>query len=102
MKAYILIKDAVPLGKAITAAAHASLAMYLKFQNTSEVKQWLDPGPFKKVICKVDAAKFEEMKGSFIPHVILTESSMDNQEVAIAYLPQIDYPKIFKFLPLYK
>ena len=31
MKMYILIKDSVPIGYAIVAAAHASLAAYLKF-----------------------------------------------------------------------
>ena len=41
MKMYILIKDSVPLGYAIVAAAHASLAAYLKFQDCEEVRQWL-------------------------------------------------------------
>ena len=99
---YILIRDDIPLGKAITAAAHASLAMYLKFQDKPEVKHWLDPGPFKKVICKVTAQEFEKLKGSVIPYVVLRESTLDNQEVALAFLPQITYPKIFRFLRLYK
>jgi hypothetical protein len=41
MKMYILIKDTVPLGIAVVAAAHASLAAYLKFKDSPEVEQWL-------------------------------------------------------------
>jgi len=32
MKTYILIRDDIPMGKALVAAAHASLAGYLKFK----------------------------------------------------------------------
>ena len=41
MKMYILIKESVPVGFAMVAAAHASLAAYLKFQDASEVQDWL-------------------------------------------------------------
>lgn len=61
MKMYILIKDSVPLGYAIVAAAHASLAAYLKFRDSDEVKQWL-VGPFRKAVCKVSAEDFEKAK----------------------------------------
>jgi len=61
MKMYILVKEQVPLGNAIVAAAHASLAAYLKFQGSPEIEQWL-AGPFYKVICKVNEAEFERAK----------------------------------------
>jgi peptidyl-tRNA hydrolase len=41
MKMYILIKDDVPPGFAVLAAAHGSLAAYLKFRDTPEVAEWL-------------------------------------------------------------
>lgn len=44
---YIVIKENVPLGNAIVAAAHASLAAYLKYQDSPEVKQLLS-GTFPK------------------------------------------------------
>ena len=49
---YVLVKESVPLGFAMVAAAHASLAAYLKFQETPEVREWLS-GPFSKAVCKV-------------------------------------------------
>jgi hypothetical protein len=96
---YILIKDSVPLGHAMVAAAHASLAAYLKFRDCEEIRQWL-VGPFRKVVCKVNAEDFERAKA--VPdHVVLTESALDGQEVAIAFKPQEKWPRILKCLPLY-
>ena len=100
MKMYILIKGSVPLGYAIVAAAHASLAVYLKFRDCDEVQQWL-AGPFRKAVCKVSEEEFEKAKG-VLDHVVLTESALDSQEVAIAFKPREEWPKAFRFYPLYR
>ena len=100
MKMYILIKDSVPLGYAMVAAAHASLAAYLKFRDCEEVKQWL-AGPFRKAVCKVSAEDFERAK-AIEDHVVLTESALDGQEVAIAFKPRKEWPKSFKYFSLYR
>jgi peptidyl-tRNA hydrolase len=100
MKMYILIKDSVPLGYAMVAAAHASLAAYLKFRDCEEVQEWL-AGSFRKAVCKVSEEEFEKAKG--VPdHVVLTESALDGHEVAIAFRPREEWPKAFKFYPLYR
>lgn len=101
MKMYILVKDSIPTGFAILATAHASLAAYLKFKDTDEIHNWLNPGPFYKVICKVNDAEFEKAKET-TDHVVLTESALGGQEVAIAFKPREEWPKSFKFLSLYK
>ena len=36
LRMYILIRESVPVGFAVLAAAHASLAAYLKFADTPE------------------------------------------------------------------
>ncbi|MCP3925159.1 MAG: hypothetical protein GY714_21505 [Desulfobacterales bacterium] len=95
MKMYILIKDSIPECFAILAAAHSSLAAYLKFEESNEIKEWLS-GPFYKVICKVNEKEFKKAK-EFDDNVILTESALENQEVAIAFKPRSDWPKPFKF-----
>jgi len=100
MKMYILIRDDVPLGFAIAAAAHASLAAYLQFRDTPEVEEWLS-GPFYKAVCMVDAKQFEDAR-SVPDHVVLTESALDNREVAIAFKPRREWPKMFRFLKLYR
>ena len=85
MKMYILIKDYVPTGFALVAAAHASLAAYLKFKfkDTPEIGEWLS-GPFRKTICKVNEMEFEVAK-MIADNVIITESALGNIEVAIAF-----------------
>ena len=100
MKMYILVKESVPTGFAILAAAHASLAAYLRFKDTPEVAAWLC-GPFYKVICKVNDREFEAAK-QCEDHVVLTESVLDDQEVALAFKPRAEWPKAFTFYRLYK
>jgi len=100
MKMYILVRDDVPLGFAIVAVAHASLAGYLHFSETPEVAEWLS-GPFFKAVCKVTDQEFEKAK-TVADHVILTESALGGREVAIAFKPRADWPKMFKFFKLYR
>jgi hypothetical protein len=100
MKMYILVRDDVPLGFAIVAVAHASLAAYLKFRDTPEVEEWLS-GPFFKAVCKVTAKEFENAK-TVPDHVLLTESALENREVAIAFKPRSEWPKMFRFFKLYR
>jgi peptidyl-tRNA hydrolase len=97
---YILIRDDVPPGFAVLAAAHASLAAYLKFQATPEIAEWLS-GPFRKVICRVSDAQFASAK-SFADHVVLAESALGGREVALAFKPRLEWPTAFKFLSLYR
>lgn len=100
MKMYILVRDDIPLGFAMVAVAHASLAGYLKFQHSPEVKEWLS-GPFFKTVCKANPKEFENAK--LVPdHVVLTESALGNREVAIVFKPRAEWPKMFKFLRLYR
>lgn len=100
LKMYILIKDSVPTGMALLAAAHASLATYLEFAADDEVCAWIG-GPFRKVVCQVSAAEFEAAK-SHPDRVILTESALENEEVAIGFRPRSDWPKAFRFYRLYR
>jgi hypothetical protein len=100
MKMYILIHESVPTGFALVGASHASLAAYLKFKDSPEVNQWLS-GPFYKTICKVNDTEFETAK-SFDDYVVITESALDDQEVAIAFKPREEWPKPFRFFSLYR
>ena len=100
MKMYILIRESVPLGFAVLAAAHASLAAYLRFSDTPEVGQWLS-GPFYKVVCRVTDPEFEKAK-TVDDHVVLTESALEGHEVAIAFKPREEWPKMFRYLKLFR
>ncbi|NHZ92284.1 hypothetical protein F2P45_25240 [Massilia sp. CCM 8733] len=100
MKMVILVRDDVPLGFAMVAVAHASLAGYLKFKDTPDVEAWL-AGPFFKAVCIVNAREFENAK-QVADHLVLTESALGNREVAIVFRPREAWPKMFKFLKLYR
>ena len=100
MKMYILIRESVSPGFAALAAAHASLACYRKFEEDPEVQEWVS-GRFFKAICAVSDDEFQRAK-DFEDNIVLTESALDNQEVAIAFKPRSDYPKAFRFFKLYR
>jgi peptidyl-tRNA hydrolase len=97
---YILVREAVPVGFAVLAAAHASLAAYLKFADAPEVAEWL-AGPFYKTVCRVSDEEFAKAKEA-PDHVVITESALDGQEVAVAFKPRAEYPKAFRFFKLFK
>lgn len=99
LKMYILIKESVPNSKAIVGAAHASLACYLKFKHTSQMKDWLS-GPFYKTVCRISDQEFEKVK-QIDNHTIITESTLNNDEIIIAFCPRTKYPKQFQFHPLF-
>jgi peptidyl-tRNA hydrolase len=100
MKMYIVIKESVPVGFAVVAAAHASLKAYLEFEREPEIEAWLS-GPFYKVVCRVSDAEFERAKGAG-DFVIVTESKLDDREIALAFKPRDEWPRSFQFFQLYR
>ncbi len=100
LKQYNQVKDGLPSGQAILAACHATLACHLRFEDHPEVQAWLG-GAFRKVICRVDEAQFEAAK-RYEDHVVMTESALEGVETAIAFRPRAEWPKFFRFLPLYR
>lgn len=58
-------------------------------------------GIFYKAVCRVTDEEFERAK-AFEDHVVLTESALQGQEVAIAFKPRREWPKAFRFFRLYK
>jgi hypothetical protein len=100
MRMYILVRESVPLGFAVLATAHASLAAYLRFQDSPEVRAWIS-GPFYKVVCRVSDVEFERTK-EVEDQVVITESALGGAEVALAFRPREEWPKVFKYLRLFK
>ena len=100
MKMYILILEDTPDQLAPVVAAHASLACYLQFQEQAAMQRWVK-GIFKKVVCKVSQKEFEKAK-LLEKGLVLTESSLEHQEVVIAFCPRESFPKNFRFFKMWK
>lgn len=102
MKMYILIRESIPLGIAMSAVGHAVLACYDEYEDDPDMQKWMD-GSFKKVVCKVNDKEFEKAKECH-SRVIMTESALNGEETAIAFVPKQDdeWPKAFYFYRLYK
>ncbi|MFT5617968.1 MAG: peptidyl-tRNA hydrolase [Arenicella sp.] len=96
---YILLKETLPNKFAPVVSAHASLACYKKFEEDENMQIWMS-SVFKKVVCKVTEAEFEKTKEEE-KYLVLTESALDNAEVAIAFSPREEYPKRFKFFRMW-
>ena len=99
---YICIKDDTPVGMAMNAAAHAGLMCHLEFSESLEYLEWLDKS-FKKVTCAVTPAEFAMLK-ELSANVIVTESRMDNAELAVVLCPRPDqdWPEFVNLLKLWK
>jgi hypothetical protein len=100
LKMYILILKDVPTGHAINSAAHAALACYLKYRDTSAMHAWLPS--FKKVSCKVTPEELDMAKEVAGDFVTMTESNLDGAVTAVAFCPREDWPSIFKTFKLWK
>lgn len=97
---YILLKDDLDPSWAPLVAAHSSLSAYLKLESNINMVTWAETS-FRKVICKVNQKEFDTAK-TFDNVVVITESALDNKEVAIVLCPREEYPKPVKFYKLWK
>jgi hypothetical protein len=55
--------------------------------------RWVS-GPFYKVICRVADEQFEKVR-QCPDHVIITESVLGDEDIAVAFQPREEWPKIF-------
>ena len=99
---YICIKQDTPVGMAMNAAAHAGLMCHLEFQDDPDYNEWLIKS-FKKVTCAVTPAEFAMLK-EIDGIKIVTESRLDNAELAIVLCPRHDneWPEFVNLLKLWK
>jgi hypothetical protein len=102
MKMYICIKQDTAVGIAMNAAAHGSLMCHLKYYGDGNYQEWLDKS-FKKVTCAVTDAEFAMLK-TVSDHLIVTESRLDNAELAVVLKPRNDndWPEFVNLLRLWK
>jgi peptidyl-tRNA hydrolase len=99
---YICVKDGTATGMAMNAAAHAGLMCHLEFSDDSDYQEWLAKS-FKKVTCAVTDAEFAMLK-ELDKSIIVTESRMDNAELAVVLCPRHDneWPEFVNLLKLWK
>lgn len=95
-KMYILVKRDILMGYKAVAIAHASLAAYLTFKDDPITQDWVT-NSFKKVIVEVSNEEFEIAK-SLGDYKLITESSLHNMELALAFKPMEIIPSFFKML----
>ena len=102
MKMYICIKQDTPTGMAMNAAAHAGLMCHLKYADREDYAVWLK-NSFKKVTCAVTDAEFAMLR-TVEDHIVVTESRLDNAELAIVLKPRHpnEWPEFVNLLKLWK
>lgn len=99
MKMYILVKNDVPDKFVPVITAHASLACYKKFEDDENMQKWIN-SIFKKVVCSVNDKEFENAKKEE-KNIVMTESALNNKEVAVAFCPREEYSKQFRFFRMW-
>lgn len=101
MKMYILVRDSVATGYAVNGVAHASVACLLKFMSYRDMQRWLADS-FKKVTCRVTDEQLAEAMQEADNHVVITESVIGHETVAVAFCPRKEWPECFAEYKLYK
>ena len=99
---YICIKQDTAVGMAMNAAAHAGLMCHMEFCDDGDYLEWLEKS-FKKVTCAVTDAEFAMLK-TVSDYIVVTESRLDNAELAIVLKPRHDndWPEFVNLLKLWK
>jgi hypothetical protein len=67
------------------------------------MQRWLG-NSFKKVTCKVNDEELSKALNEIDPsqYVVITESVIGHETVAIAFCPREDWPEVFETFKLYK
>ena len=100
MKMYIAIRDSIPVGFAINSASHGSLMAYLKWHmDDVDFQDWMLYS-FKKVTCRVTDEEFEQLK-QLDKVVVVSESALQGEEVAVVLAPRKEWPDFVRQLKLY-
>ena len=100
MKMYILVRETLSLGSAMNAVGNASLACFLKYASHRDMQNWL-ANSLKKVTCKgTDEELAEAMQTD--NHVVITESVIGHETIAVAFCPRKEWPESFGELKLYR
>ena len=99
MKMYIVIKLGTPDNLTPVITAHAALACYLKYETDKDMVDWVN-GVFKKVICTATEKEFELLKNES-RNIVLTESTVGDSEVCIAFCPRPKYSNKLKYLKMW-
>ena len=100
MKMYVLVRDDAPPGFDWVAVAHGPLSCYLQYQDDPDMQTWVKTS-FRKAVCRVTPEEYERAKQAG-KYVVITESSLGGQELALVFAPRSEWPKMFRFLKLCK
>ena len=99
LKMYIFVRKSLTSHK-VVGVAHGVLMAHLKFVGNSDYNKWLNTS-FNKVICEVTEDEFHLLK-NYKDFVTVTESTLDDKEIALVFCPREHWPAIFKQFPLLK
>jgi len=101
MKAYVLVREDIPVGRCMNSAAHAGVMIedYFPKENDKVMQEWLEK--FNKVTCKVTDKEFAKAK-TYADWFVVSEDKLDDEEILLFFKPREEWPRFFSFLKLYK
>jgi len=102
LKMYILIREDTPANLVPLIAAHTAMGTYREFEPWIVTQKWFETELQKTVICKVSAKQFEKAKEYGDWFALIEVHHQELGELGLGFRVQKEYPKFFKFLPLYK
>ena len=102
LKMYILIRENTPADIVPLIAVHTAMGTYKKFDLWLLTQKWFETKLQKTVICKVTPRQFEIAKMHGDSFALTEVHHQELGELGLGFKVEKEYPKFFKFLPLYK
>lgn len=99
LRMYILVRGDVNLSEAMAASANAAIGCFARYAHQPEVQDWAHFS-FRKVICRVTEVELQRaMKAE---SYVAVGNELSSSPVALAFSPRSEWPKMFRFLSLYR
>ena len=102
LKMYILLHEILDAGHAVNTAAHAGAMILTRGWPDDDpiMKEWYETS-FRKCTCKVTQDEFDKAR-EYGDYFAVQEMAFDNKDVALVFKPRHEWPRFFRFLPLWK
>jgi peptidyl-tRNA hydrolase len=99
-KMYVVVRSDIGLGHSVNCVGHATNRAEATWNDDLEYQRWKQFS-FKKVTCKANRSKFEDLK-KHGDYIVISEDVLNDVEVAIIFKPRAIWHEDFKKLRMFE
>ena len=100
LKMYVVVRSDIGIGHSVNCVGHATNKAEATWNEDLDYQRWKNYS-FKKVTCKANRSKFEDLK-KHGDYIVISEDVLNDVEVAIIFKPRAYWPEDFKRLRMFE